>query len=66
MLAGKVSIVRHTGHYIYKEQEIELCKPRKVSSYICTRIPRVKRLMDKRNISMDQYAVAPVDLYKAI
>ena len=51
---------------IYKDQDIELCKPRKVSSFICTRIPRVKKLMDKRNISMDQYAVAPVDLYKAI
>jgi len=31
-----------------------------------TRIPKVKKLMNKRNISMDQYAVAPVDLYKAI
>ena len=51
---------------IYKDQDIELCQPRKVSSFICTRIPRVKKLMDKRNISMDQYAVAPVDLYKAI
>lgn len=51
---------------VYKDQGIELCKPRKVSSFICTRIPKVKKLMDKRNISMDQYAVAPVDLYKAI
>ena len=51
---------------IYKDQDIELCQPRKVSSFICTRIQRVKKLMDKRNISMDQYAVAPVDLYKAI
>lgn len=51
---------------IYKDQEIELCKPRKVSSFICTRIPRVKKLMQKRHISMDQTAVAPVDLYKAI
>lgn len=51
---------------IYKDHGIELCKPRKVSSFICTKIPRVKKLMDKRKISMDQYAVAPVDLYKAI
>ena len=51
---------------IYQDQGIELCKPRKVSSFICTRIPRVKKLMLKRHISMDQTAVAPVDLYKAI
>ena len=51
---------------IYQDQGIELCKPRKVSSFICTRIPRVKKLMQKRHISMDQTAVAPVDLYKAI
>ena len=51
---------------VYKDQGIELCKPRKVSSFVLTRIPKVKKLMNKRNISMDQYAVAPVDLYKAI
>ena len=51
---------------IYKEQGIELCKPRKVSSYILTRIPKVKKLMEKRDISMKQVAVAPVDIYKAI
>ncbi len=51
---------------IYQDQGIELCKPRKVSSFICTRIPRVKKLMQKRHITMDQTAVAPVDLYKAI
>lgn len=51
---------------VYKEQGIELCKPRKVSSFIFTRIPKVKELMDKRNISMEQYAVAPVDLYNAM
>jgi hypothetical protein len=50
---------------IYKDQGIELCKPRKVSSFICTRIPMVRNLMNKRNISMDQYVVAPVDLYQA-
>ena len=51
---------------VYKDQGIELCKPRKVSSFVLTRIPKVKKLMNKRNISMDLYAVAPVDLYKAI
>ena len=51
---------------VYKEQGIELCEPRKVSSFLMTRIPKVRRLMDKRNISMEQVAVAPVDIYKAI
>lgn len=51
---------------VYKEQDIELCKPRKVSDFICARIPKVKKLMDHRGISMDQEVVAPVDLYKAL
>ena len=51
---------------IYKEHGIELCKPRKVSSFAMTRLPKVKKLMNKRGISMDQEAVAPVDIYKAI
>ena len=51
---------------IYKEQGIELCKPRKVSSFAMTRLPKVKKLMEKRKISMSQEAVAPVDIYKAI
>jgi uncharacterized protein YycO len=51
---------------IYKEHGIELCKPRKVSSFAMTRLPKVKRLMDKRNIRMNQEAVAPIDIYKAI
>lgn len=51
---------------VYKDQGIELCKPRKVSSFVFTRIPKVRKLMKKRNISMDQYAVAPVDLYKVL
>ena len=51
---------------IYKDQGIELCKPRKVSSFSMTRVPKVRKLMDKRGISMDQKAVAPVDIYKAI
>lgn len=51
---------------IYQDQGIELCKPRKVSSFIFTRIPKVRNLMQKRGITMEQQAVAPVDLYKAI
>ena len=51
---------------VYMDQGIELCKPRKVSSFMMTRIPKVQKLMNKRNISMSQEAVAPVDIYKAI
>lgn len=51
---------------IYIDQGIELCKPRKVSSFIMTRIPNVAGQMQKRNISPDQMVVAPVDLYKAV
>ena len=51
---------------VYMDQGIELCKPRKVSSFMMTRIPKVQKLMNKRNISMNQEAVAPVDIYKAI
>jgi uncharacterized protein YycO len=51
---------------VYKDQGIELCEPRKVSSFIMTRIPKVKKLMQKRNIQMNQEAVAPVDIYKAV
>ena len=51
---------------IYKEQGIELCQTRKVSSFVMTRIPKVKKMLDKRNISMHPEAVAPVDIYRAI
>ena len=51
---------------VYKDNGIELCKRRKVSSFPMTRIPKVKKLMAKRNISMSQEAVAPVDIFKAI
>ena len=45
---------------------IELCEPRKVSSFVMARVPKVKKLMQKRNIRMDQEVVAPVDIYKAV
>lgn len=51
---------------IYKENGIELCKPRRVSSFPLTRIPKVKAMMKQRNITMEQEAVAPVDIYKAL
>lgn len=51
---------------VYKDQGIELCDPRKVSSFVMTRFPKVKKLMQKRDIRMDQEVVAPVDIYKAV
>ena len=51
---------------VYKDQGIELCDPRKVSSFVMARVPKVKKLMQKRNIRMDQEVVAPVDIYKAV
>ena len=51
---------------IYKDQGIELCKPRKVSSFIMTRIPKVRKLMEKRQIKPEQYVIAPVDIFKAL
>ena len=51
---------------IYKEQGIELCKPRPVSSFLMTRLPKVSGYMSRRNISKEQMVVAPVDLYNAM
>lgn len=50
---------------IYKEHGIELRNPRKVSSYWFTRIPKVKQIMKKRNIQMDQEVISPVDILTA-
>lgn len=51
---------------IYKDNGIELCKPRKVSSYMMTRVPKVNKLLKQRGISADQETVAPSDLYRNI
>ena len=51
---------------IYHENGIDLCEPRKVSSYIMARLPKVTDLMKKRNITMEQEVVAPSDLYRAL
>ena len=51
---------------IYHENGIDLCEPRKVSSYIMAHLPMVTDLMKKRNITMDQDVVAPADLYRAL
>jgi hypothetical protein len=48
-------------YIIYKEQfGIELCKPRKISSYHFTYF--LKKMMEKRNMNVNQYVVAPSDL----
>ena len=63
---------------VYKEQGIELCSPRKVGDYFVVKLAHSKlagkykkakwlrNLMKKRSITLDQYAVAPSDLARAI
>ncbi len=63
---------------VYKEQGIELCKPRKVGSYIVVKLSHSKlaskhkeakmlrNLLQARKIKLDQYTVAPSDLARAI
>lgn len=54
---------------IYKNQlGIELCKPKKVSDHLVLgteHISQIKNEMKKRGISMEQYVVAPVDVFKS-
>ena len=47
---------------------VELCKPKTIDDYLILgthRIPKIKRAMKKRGISMEQYAVAPVDVFNS-
>ena len=47
---------------------VELCKPKRIDDYLILgthRIPKIKRAMRKRGISMEQYAVAPVDVFNS-
>ena len=47
---------------------IELCKPKTIDDYLILgshRIPKIKRAMKKRGITMEQYAVAPVDVFNS-
>ena len=47
---------------------IELCKPKKIDDYLILgthRIPKIKRAMKKRDITMNQYAIAPVDVFNS-
>ena len=47
---------------------MELAKPKRVGDYLVfgvDRIPPIKNAMNKRNITKEQYAVAPVDIFKS-
>ena len=54
---------------IYKKQlGIELCKPKKIDDYLilCTeKLPKIKKEMQRRGIKKEQYAVAPVDVFRS-
>ncbi len=54
---------------IYKKQlDIELCEPRKVSNYLIlgtNYIPKIKREMKKRGITMKQKVIAPRDIFNS-
>ena len=54
---------------IYKNQlGIELSEPRKVDDYLFPgvgMIPKLKKTMEERGISLEQYAVAPVDVFNS-
>ena len=47
---------------------VELCEPKQIGDYLILgshRLPKIKEAMKKRNITMEQYAVAPVDVFKS-
>ena len=54
---------------IYRNQlGIELCKPKTVDDYLILGIdhlPQIQSAMNKRGITLEQYAVAPVDVFKS-
>ena len=54
---------------IYKNQlGIELCDPKKVSDYLMIgidKLPQIEMAMKKRGITMEQHAVAPVDIFES-
>ena len=54
---------------IYKNQlGIELCKPKKVSDYLIlglSNLPQLEKDMEKREITKEQYVVAPVDIFES-
>lgn len=54
---------------IYKNHlGIELCQPKKIGDYLLIgtdKLPKIQEVMKKRGISSEQYAVAPVDVFKS-
>ena len=57
--------------YGYLEQylvKIELCGPKKVGDYLILgigKLPKIEKAMNKRGITKEQYAVAPVDIFNS-
>lgn len=52
-------------YQIYKDQGITLTYPKKVSDYWFTRVPKIRTIMKKRNIQMNQEVVSPKDIYQS-
>lgn len=54
---------------IYKNQlGIELCKPKQVGDYLILgtdKLDKIKSTMQRRGITKEQYAVAPVDIFES-
>ena len=54
---------------IYKNQlGIELCEPKKVSDFLMIgidKLPQIEMTMKKRGITLEQYVVAPVDIFES-
>ena len=54
---------------IYKNQlGIELCEPKQVGDYLILgtdKLDKIKSTMNRRGITKEQYAVAPVDIFKS-
>lgn len=54
---------------IYKNQlGIELCKPKQVSDYLILgtdKLDKIENTMQRRGITKEQYAVAPVDVFES-
>ena len=54
---------------IYKNQlGIELCKPKQVGDYLILgtdKLDKIENTMQRRGITKEQYAVAPVDIFES-
>lgn len=50
---------------IFKDNNITICKTKKVSDYVLTKIPKVKKLLEKRGIKPEYEVVSPKDIMNA-